>query len=529
MGRKAFLGAVLVAMLAVACGGGGSKGASGSSSAGKADPNAEVRIGAGEDTWPDQGKADKSTTFAYPLNVGTFDTLVVLGSDYSLQPGLATSWELVPPTTWRFHLRQGVVFSNGKPFTADDVMWTWAEKQKTGKTGDGSNTLGDDSVKKVDDFTVDFTPTSVNNRFPEQVLHPEGAIVPRGNNFDTLPEVGTGPFKVVDYKPKESVTLVRNDLYWGPQKAQVRQLTIRFLPDNQTRLQALKSGQEDMILDLPPDAVSGVKAGPNLRVVSSKPGRNELIYINKSGTPPHDLGADLSIRKAVSLAIDRKAYVNTVFDGNADQGRWMGPESVLGPYANIVTPVPFDPAQAKSVLDADGWKVGSDGIRVKDGRRLSLTYLGTPEIQPAAPQFLQAELKDVGIDMVIKATPDTATRNQLYRAGDYDLDFEPPNQNDGNPAFLPVLRMYSKNPNTAQFAPGGMFDDLAAQSLAAADHAQVQQLSAQMMKILVDDQYIVVPVAGLYRIYGMTKAVNLGDPHPSQTNQSWVSLTKSTS
>jgi len=86
--------------------------------------------------------------------------------------------------------------------------------------------------------------------------------------------------------------------------------------------------------------------------------------------------------------------------------------------------------------------------------------------------------------------------------------------------------MYTKNPNTAQFAPGASFDALAEQSIAASSTAQVQQLSTQMMKILEADTFIVVPLAGVFRIVGTSANVNFTDLHPSGTNQTWFSLTK---
>ncbi len=102
---------------------------------------------------------------------------------------MAERWELVNDAkTWRFHLRRGVQFHDGRPFGADDVVWTWGVRQLEGKTlGTVANTLGPESVRKVDDFTVDFTPTVANLRIPEQIVHPEGAIVPKGNHNDSTP------------------------------------------------------------------------------------------------------------------------------------------------------------------------------------------------------------------------------------------------------------------------------------------------------------------------------------------------------
>jgi len=498
-----------------------------SQQAGTSDANAVVTVAAGEDTWPVQGTGDKSTTFAYPLNVNVYEPLVRLASDYTLQPGLATSWEFQAPKTWRFHLRHSVKFQDGHPFTADDVVWTWGVRQVKGQTlSTVSSGLTPGSVKKVDDFTVDFTTTVPNLRLPEQIVHPEGAIVEQGKDFDSKPPAGTGPFKVVSYRPGQSADLVRFDDYWG-QKAKVKEMKYQFIPDPQTRIQALKAGTVDFVIDIPPESAASLVADNQFHVVRSKAGRNQLIYVNKLGEAPFDLGADPAVRQAVSLAIDRKTYADVALQGNADPGRWMAPKSVLGSSADEVAAVPFDATRAKSVLTADGWKQGSDGIFAKNGRPLKLTIIGWAEITDAAFQVIQSQLKDVGIDLTIKKAADSPTYNNYYKSSQWDLDLEVPNQNDGNPAFLPVLRMYSKNTNTQRFAPGQAFDALAEQAAAAGTVPEVQKASADMMKELINEDYIVIPMAGIYRLYGTKAGVDLGDPHPSQTNQIWTSLTRS--
>ncbi|MDP8961754.1 MAG: ABC transporter substrate-binding protein, partial [Actinomycetota bacterium] len=433
---KSLLACLIFSLAAVGCSGSGT--APPQAGGGEAPPSeVEVRIAAGEDTWPSEGQGAESTTFAYPLNVNVYEPLIVLGSDYSLNPGLAESWELVPPNTWRFHIRRGVKFHDGSDLTADDVMWSWAERQMEGrKLTTVVNTLGPDSVKMVDDYTVDITPAVPNLRLPEQILHPEGAIVPRGMHFDSTPPVGTGPFRVVDYLPGQTAVVERFEDYWG-EKPQVGRMEVRFLPDAQTRIEALKSGEVDMALDVPPDSVPALESQGDFNIVRAPVGRNQLIYINTTGQPPHDLGADKAIRQAVSLAIDREAYVDVVFAGNAEPGRWMAPGRVLGPHADLVQPVPFDPDEARRILDEAGWRPGGDGIRVRDGRRLELTLIGWAEVPAAAFQFLQAQLKDVGIDVRIQQAPDTPTYRTYYQDTKFDLDLEVPNQNDGNPAFLP--------------------------------------------------------------------------------------------
>jgi ABC-type transport system substrate-binding protein len=534
MRRKALAFVLFFGLLAAACGGDGSSdspgGAASQQPAAQPDLNAEVRAAYGEDTWQSEGgpAGIKSRFFAYPLNLNVYEPLIYLGSDFSLKPGLAERWELVNDNkTWRFHLRKGVKFHDGSAFDAEDVMWSWATRQIQGQpTSAVVATLKTaDAIKKVDDFTVDFTPVVTNLRLPEQILHPGGGITKRGTHMSDELKNGTGPFQLVSYRPNQDVVVERFDGYWG-EKAKVKKISVRFLPEPQTRVQALKAGEVDLVIDLPPEAVSGVKSDAKYKVVASKPGRNQLIYINRNSKAPWDLGGDKAVREAVSLALDRKGYVDTVFEGNADPGRTMANLEILGNYANNVAPVPYDAARAKTVLEAAGWKPGSDGIRSKDGRRLELTIIGWPEVTDTGYQFLQSQLKAVGIDLKIKKANDRSTYDGFYRNTEFDLDLEVPNQNDGNPAFLPILRMYSKNEAAFRFAPGGEFDTWAEKALAATTRDEVQKASGEMQKILINQEFIVVPVAGVFRIFGMTKDMSLGDPHPSQTSQTWLSLSK---
>lgn len=487
------------------------------------DTEAEIRVAADEDQWPVQGEREKATVFSYPLNVNVFEPLIYLASDYSLKPGLAERWELVPPNTWRFHIRKGVRWHDGSPLTADDIVWTWGERQLKGKAlSTVANTLGPNAVKKVDDFIVDITPAVPNLRLPEQIVHPNGAIMPKGRHPDQPGTPGTGPFKVVDYQRLQTVVLERFEDYWG-EKPKVKRLVVRFLPDPQTRIQALRAGDVDFVVNLPPDAVRAMESA-GFSVVQSPPGRNQLIYLYRNGKAPRDILNDRTVRQAISLALDRKAYVDTVFDGNAAPGHAMAPPSVLGKFVELVPQPAYDPAKAKQLLDQAGWVPGADGVRQKAGRALRLELIAWAEVSSTALEFLQAQLRAVGVDVVIKKAPDTPTYSGYYRENKFDLDLEVPNQNDGNPAFLPVLRMYSKNPGTERFAPGGALDTWAEKALASQTLEGAQEASAQMMRILIHEDFTVVPLAGVFRIYAMRKAVKLADPHPSQTNQTWFSL-----
>ena len=366
---------------------------------------ATVEIAANADQWQvsdtGSGAGYSSSAFVYPLNSNLNEPLIILNRDYTLRGGLAASWERIPqgtnrntvngvgpgpavlpstptpyPTcsgvadrpycadTWRFHLRQGVKFHDGAPFDADDVIWTWRDRQTvSGSPSSGQNTLGNtrtpsnvttvsnpcttslqvcpwDSVERIDQFTVDITPRIQNLRFPEQVLHPKGAIVPvlrdgsgnpvqappaeqtpglssprslgrhldgstggipanskalgAGNTVITVAStspptpgtpVGTGPFKYVSYtftSPQGGgkASFVTNQDYWGADKPAVAGMNYTFIADPAVRTAGLQSGQYDLAIDLDPLAVSTVE-GSGRRVVNAPYGRNSLIYVNK--------------------------------------------------------------------------------------------------------------------------------------------------------------------------------------------------------------------------------------------------------
>ena len=512
--------ALVAAILASACGGGGSR-------EGEGPEGDTVRIVAGADPWPAEGTGARSTTFAYPLNLNVYEPLVVLAPDLSPAPGLAERWELVDSDrTWRFHLRRDVVFHDGRPFTAEDVVWTWSRQQEARKVTTVLDTLAPDSVRKVDDFTVDFTPAVTNMRLPEQLAHPQAAVLPQGNNFDSSPPVGTGPFRVVGYRQNANAAFERFDRYWGP-KAGVERVEVSFLADAAQRVRALRDGDADLVIDPPADAVRGLATDKDFKVVRTEPGRTHVIYVNKTGVAPFDLGGDPVVRRAVSLAIDREAYVDAVLHGNGEPGRWMVPRQVLGRSADLVQPVPADPAEARRLLDQAGWVPGPDGVRTRGGRRLDLTLIGWADVPAAAFDFVKARLGEVGVTVTTSPAPDQATFRGLYRDTDFDLDLELPSQNDANPAFLPVLRMYSRNPGAERFAPGSEFDAKAEAVARTRSLEQAQRIAAEMIDLLTARENIVITLASAQRVYAMANEVGLREPHPSLANQNWASLTRS--
>ena len=495
----------------------------------------ELIVAIGADTYRlDRVRGDVALSRVGGPTKTVFETLVRLGRNYQIEPGLATSWEFVGRNTWRLTLRRGVRFHNGQPFTAAAVKWTF---DRIAGAGGGTAVIGDGSVKIVDDFTVDITPTAPNVRLIEQIVHPTYGIVAPNTFPGPATEAGnrptgTGPFRLVEYVRSNRLVVEGNPDYWG-QKPRLQRITFRFMPDANTRVLALRSREVDFAVAVPREVANDLEKVAGIRVVRSPVGAYEAVYIAIHGKEPYVLGKEKAVRQAISLAIDKGAVVRNVWQNNAVVSQTMIPAVMLGGYTGLVKGTPYDPAGARRVLDEAGWRSGSDGIREKGGRRLSLVMVvGFPnaEIHRPFPELAQGMLRQVGIEVRILITPDVSSYEAQLGKGEGDLWVEAGSQNDANPCFLPDLLFYSRpgareeNEYGLLFGPGPVFDRLIEVCRTTADPERLREVAAQAMALLIDQEAIVVPIAGTFSVLGLSERVQGFLPHPSGLNQGWEAV-----
>jgi len=476
----------------------------------------QLVVAAGEDEFG--LRLNKTRLGMYPLNASICEPLVRLTRDFQVEPWLATGWEYRGDNTYRFTLRRGVTFQDGRPLDAASVKFTLDLGVKTGTQ---YSFLSSASVRVIDDSTLDIQPSLPNLRLPEQMVHPTYDVVAEGSDPAVRP-LCTGPFRFDEYVPQNHLTAVRNDRYWG-RVAGLRALTFRFMPDGNARALALRSGEVDLVLDVSRSMIAGLKKIPGLRIVTAPPGAVILIYTVIHGPAPYTTLADRAVRRALAMAIDREQLVKRVLEGYATTIATVNPPNALGRYATRVRGIAHDPRGAAALLDSAGWHLGAGGVRMKNGKPLTLTMIiQSGSIEPEIAQYVQAQLAQVAIEVRIEQL-DAAAFESRINAGTFDFDIEIPNQNDANPAFLLALRWYSKsNVRSAHFlAPGAPFDTLVTRALATPDHEEAQRNAAQAMHLLVDEEAAAIPLAGIYRIYAMSERVHGFDPNPSRANQWW--------
>ncbi|MCL6612812.1 MAG: ABC transporter substrate-binding protein [Peptococcaceae bacterium] len=456
-------------------------------------------------------------------NANIYESLVKLGTDFQVEPLLATRWEYTGNNTWRFYLRRGVKFHNGREFTAEAVRYTLENAVRPS----GKSILKFSSARVVDDYTVDITTSEPNMAVPEVITHPLFGIRCPGTDPAARP-VGTGPFRFAGYEKDRHLMVEKNPDYWGT-AARLDRITFKYIPDANTRIMALKAGEADMIGDVPREAVSQLKSEKGLQILASPVGGIYMSFeVRMNGKAPRDIMRDKRVRQALAYAIDRKAIVENVWEGHAAEDRMWLPQGMLGENRDLIKGFDYDPGKARELLDQAGWLPGPDGVRVKDGRRLEIAivsgYPSAADVKPV-PEIVQQQFKELGVATKIIEVSDEGLYEDLLRKGEGDLWLTKGNQNNADPTFGPQMLHHSKgyygeNCGNPWWA-GPEFDNLIDRARGTTDAGERAGLVARALHQAIDEETALIPVALLSNVYAANSRVKGFVPHPSNVSTRW--------
>jgi ABC-type transport system substrate-binding protein len=323
-------------------------------------------------------------------------------------PGLAESWQQdeVDRTKWTFKLRSGVRFHDGTPFNADAVMWNLNRTYKQGAAqfdaqGSAINRgrptyIAENGYRKVDDSTIEFTTTRPISYFPyvlTTLFYVSPTAFQKAGNWAEFAKapVGTGPFQVQNFKPRISVDLVRNADYWDKARiAKLDKVVLYPMPEANTRLAALRSGQVDWIEVPPPDSIDGLKQAGFTVVTNSYPHVWPwVLNIAKADSPFRDV----KVRQAINYCIDRDGLA-TLLAGTAEPsvGFFKKSDPRFGHPRNDYR---FDPGMAKKLLAEAGYGPGKS-VKAK----IMISTSGSGQMMPLPMnEFLQQSMKQCGFDI----------------------------------------------------------------------------------------------------------------------------------
>ncbi len=367
-----------------------------------------------------------------------YETLLTTDKDMKLRPGLAESWKQTSPTTYLLTLRKDAKWSNGRPVTTADVIGSLERITGVEMNPAGVAAAKTDEEKKkasskissywsrqfgvikamtaVDDSTVKVELEKPHTAFLPALAHITAAIIPikelKDGSFDpTRQLLGSGPFMVAAYKPKESWTLAKNPHYWRKGYPKVDTLNVLIIPDEAARVAALRDGRLDYSTFSNPD-IGRLVANDKRLVVSTQTTTN---YYRMDINALSDKSAfkDKRVRQAMNLAIDREAIANIVFAGAAKP--------------DYPVPGAFGKAACK---DVDTYKLPR-AARLEKARQL-MAASGKPNVDvdviasTADPiyariaQVVQQNAKQVGINVRIQQMPVAEYLNKVFTKGEFD-------------------------------------------------------------------------------------------------------------
>jgi len=340
-----------------------------------------------------------------------FEGLVRFDRHGEIVPALATDWSVSDDgLTWTFALREGVVFHDGSPFTADDVLAKF-ERARDPDSGHVNQQYyaAITDVTVPDAQTIAFALSQPNRSLLYNLARPDSIIYPAGSaGTQRSQPVGTGPFRFVRYVEGSEVRLERFDDYWNEALPYLDGVTFRIIGDPNTRLAALQAGDIDLIgAAVPPEQVQLIEATPGLTTEAGT-ATTEITVAMNNARAPFD---DLRVRQAITHAIDKDAIVQGAFFGQGTViGTHMTPAEPY--YIDLTDTYPFDPERARALLAEAGY---ADG--------LSFDF-ELPEPYPferRTGEVIAQQLREVGISVNLSVVEWGTWIQRIFLGADYDM------------------------------------------------------------------------------------------------------------
>ena len=358
-----------------------------------------------------------------------YETLVNITAD-GYEGCLAESWDISDDgKIYTFHIRDGVKFSDGEVCDANAIKanfdaiienkdrHTWLEMM---------NLLVGVSAPDDKTFVIELSEPYYPLLTELGVTRPFAMISPKamkdGSTKDGVNAyIGTGPYVLTDFVTDEYAVFEANENYWGEQP-KIKKITVKVIPDNQTRILALEKGEIDMIFGknmIDADAINQYTGNDKFTVSLSDPTSTRQIVLNTT----RDVLADKEVRQALQHATNKQAISDGIFYGLEQPADTLFAKTV--PYCDIdLEPYAYDVELAQSMLDEAGWVVGADKIREKDGQKLNidLLYNSDSVTEKAIAEYLQSEYQKIGISLNIHGEEEQSYRDNM-KAGNFDMVF----------------------------------------------------------------------------------------------------------
>jgi peptide/nickel transport system substrate-binding protein len=460
---------------------------------------------------------------AYTLFELVYDSMFQLQLDGSYTPELAESYTVSDDgKVWTFKIRDGVKFHDGTPLTAEDIAFSYTlYKNHADFPFLNTYTGFFDTIEAPDANTVVINLTEAIPNMESQLIylyvlpkHIWEAHAEKAADFENLEMVGSGPFKLVEYQPNQFARLEAvKDHYLYPPK--IDGAVIQTFSNQDSLVQALKTGQVDMITEMPATAVPGLRNAANIKLVTGPPAAptvNDIIFnqLAPENCPPddgickgHPALRDRSVRLALAHATDKKKIIELLLLGLGTPGLTLIPDSLGVWYNSSLQDYAYDVAQANQILDEAGYKDSNgDGIRdMPDGSQpltFRVYYPSDSATAPRMAELLGDQWKQIGIGTEIQTLDPDALTATCCPAFDFDVILWGWGSDPDPNALLSVMTtagIPTGNNETGYSNPA--FDDLFVQQGKELDKDKRKEMVWELQKIVFDDVVYIIPFYSL--------------------------------
>lgn len=356
-----------------------------------------------------------------------FDGLLTYDFDFTPKPQLASSWEVSPDgLVYTFHLREGVKWHDGVPFTSADVAFSLQEAWKKYLPRGLALFAHLEDVDTPDPLTVrwklsqptPFTLVSLSSFFMQPIpkhLYEGTDIL---ENPANLNPVGTGPFRFAEWSKGNYLRLVRNEDYWDQPKPYLDEVIFRFIPDSAARSAALEAGDINIVGEsqLPGVDLARFRNIPGFTVSTKGYAYIATVhFIVFNVNRPHI--SDVRVRRAIAHALDPQFIADNIWFGFAQPATGPIPRQMGPAYTPDTPQYPFDVEKANALLDEAGLPRGANGVRFElmiDPQPGQETYLRTSE-------YVREALAKVGIAVTVRTQDSASYSKRVYTDFDYDM------------------------------------------------------------------------------------------------------------
>ncbi len=361
-------------------------------------------------------------TPGYLHGVGAIEYLLKLTPESKVEPELAESFRSVNDTTWEVILRPGIKFWSGKTVDAAAVKASLERSRKL--CPQAEPLLKGVSINVIDEKTLHFVTEKPHPSLPLNLanqwlgIHNAESYGQKPNPFDLSVMDLTGFFKVTEFKPKQFMKLERWDGYWG-KRPKLDHIVYKQIADDQARMLAALSGEAHIIRNLSAEGTLALKANNDMELVVIEKPSVASVYLNLQAP----VFQDVRVRQALAWAINRQEMITLARGGFGSPAfSWFAtnpayPEAVKAGYTV------YDPKRAGQMLDAAGWKIGSNGIRQKDGKPFNIRLLSYGGNKPAS-ELLQNYWQQLGIQVEVQHSPDYGIAQSKRSEGAWEAVIE---------------------------------------------------------------------------------------------------------